>query len=190
MNISEWLETLPAYARDLKLNFSSLTQQTELNQQQIWGTVVASAAASRSPELTQVVLAETASHLSPQVVEAAKGAAAIMGMNNVYYRFLHLRLLWMYDIAKYVQQHGPEMDWSGFVGAAQRWAIDRQPTRCSNSASGRWAWCRHSTSCGLWIVAALPKMATPTLTLYNFSTSSERRKARMSRSGLSTAPPA
>jgi alkyl hydroperoxide reductase subunit D len=34
--------------------------------------------------------ADAAGHLSPQVIEAAKGAAAIMGMNNVYYRFLHL----------------------------------------------------------------------------------------------------
>ena len=43
MTLNELMETVPAYARDLKLNFSSLTQQTELNKQQIWGTVVASA---------------------------------------------------------------------------------------------------------------------------------------------------
>ncbi len=90
MTLNELMETVPAYARDLKLNFSSLTQQTELNQQQIWGTVVASAVGSRNTEFTQAVLGEAASHLSPQALEAAKGAAAIMGMNNVYYRFLHL----------------------------------------------------------------------------------------------------
>jgi alkyl hydroperoxide reductase subunit D len=90
MNLNELLETVPAYARDLKLNFSSLTQQPELNEQQIWGTIVASAVASRNAELTQAVLAEAATHLTPQALEAAKGAAAVMGMNNVYYRFLHL----------------------------------------------------------------------------------------------------
>lgn len=90
MTLNELMETVPAYARDLKLNFSTLTQQTELNQQQIWGTVVASAVASRNEELTRAVLAEAAGHLSPQALEAAKGAAAIMGMNNVYYRFQHL----------------------------------------------------------------------------------------------------
>lgn len=90
MTITELLDTLPAYARDLKLNFSSLVQQAELNPQQIWGTVVTSALASRNRELTEAALAEAASHLSPQALEAAKGAAAIMGMNNVYYRFLHL----------------------------------------------------------------------------------------------------
>lgn len=90
MTLNELMETLPAYARDLKLNFSALTQQTELTPQQLWGTVVASAIAARNEELTQAVLAEAAGHLSAQALEAAKGAAAVMGMNNIYYRFLHL----------------------------------------------------------------------------------------------------
>jgi len=90
MNLNELLETVPAYARDLKLNFSTLTQQVELTPQQIWGTVVASAVASRNPDLTQAALAEAAGHLPPQALEAAKAAAAIMGMNNVFYRFMHL----------------------------------------------------------------------------------------------------
>ena len=33
---------------------------------------------------------EAANHLTPYVLEAAKGASAIMGMNNVFYRFTHL----------------------------------------------------------------------------------------------------
>jgi lipoyl-dependent peroxiredoxin subunit D len=90
MNLEELMETLPAYARDLKLNFSSLKQQPDLNEQQTWGTIVAATIASRNAELTQAVLAEGATHLSGPALEAAKGAAAIMGMNNVYYRFLHL----------------------------------------------------------------------------------------------------
>jgi alkyl hydroperoxide reductase subunit D len=90
MTLAELMETVPSYARDLKLNFSMLSQQKELTEQQIWGTIVASAIASRSPELTRAVVAEAALHLSPQALEAAKSAAAIMGMNNVYYRFQHL----------------------------------------------------------------------------------------------------
>jgi lipoyl-dependent peroxiredoxin subunit D len=91
MTVEEIMDGLPVYAKDLKLNFSSLVrQQAELNEQQLWGTVVASAIVSRTPELTNAVLAEAATHLSPQALEAAKAAAAIMGMNNVYYRFLHL----------------------------------------------------------------------------------------------------
>jgi alkyl hydroperoxide reductase subunit D len=90
MTLNELLDTVPAYAKDLKLNLSSLLQQQELNEQQIWGTVAASAVASRNPQVIQAALAEAASRLSPPALEAAKGAAAIMGMNNIYYRFQHL----------------------------------------------------------------------------------------------------
>ena len=73
MTLEELLETLPAYSRDLKLNFSSLKQQPDLNEQQTWGTIVAAAMASRNDELTKAVLAEAGSHLSVQVLDAAKG---------------------------------------------------------------------------------------------------------------------
>lgn len=90
MTLNELMEAVPSYARDLKLNFGNLLKQPELTEQQTWGTVVASAIATRNQDLTRAALAEASSHLSPQALEAAKGAAAIMGMNNVYYRFLHL----------------------------------------------------------------------------------------------------
>jgi alkyl hydroperoxide reductase subunit D len=91
MSLDELIERTPAYAKDLKLNYSSLVrQQTELSPQQLWGTIVAAAIASRNAELTRAALADAASQLSPQALEAAKSAAAIMGMNNVYYRFTHL----------------------------------------------------------------------------------------------------
>ena len=90
MNLESLLETTPGYAKDLKLNFSSVISQTELTKQQIWGTAVASAVASRNPELIVAILDEAAKHVSAQVIDAAKGAAAVMGMNNIYYRFHHL----------------------------------------------------------------------------------------------------
>jgi alkyl hydroperoxide reductase subunit D len=90
MNLEALMDSVPAYAKDLKLNLSSVTSQTELTQQQIWGTAVASAVASRNPELLAAIVDEAAKHVSAQVIEAAKAAAAIMGMNNIYYRFHHL----------------------------------------------------------------------------------------------------
>lgn len=90
MSIEALLERVPAYAKDLKLNLSSLLRQPELTQQQIWGTAVASAIAARNPDVLKAVLADAGAQLSPQALEAAKSAAAIMGMNNIYYRFLHL----------------------------------------------------------------------------------------------------
>src|SRR5438270_1512065 len=91
MNLEGLLDSLPGYAKDLKLNFSTVVkQQTELTAQQAWGTVIACAYASGNGDLLNAVIAEASSQLSEQVIDAAKGAAAIMGMNNIYYRFLHL----------------------------------------------------------------------------------------------------
>lgn len=91
MTLDQLVDSLPSYAKDLKLNFSSLIRnQSELSASQLWGTVVASAIATRTPQLLEGVLAEAANHLSPVALEAAKAVAAIMAMNNIYYRFLHL----------------------------------------------------------------------------------------------------
>lgn len=90
MNTEALLETIPGYAKDLKLNLQSLLKQVELSEQQTWGTAVAAAIASRNSQLTETLLAEGERHLSPEAFHGAKSAAAIMGMNNVYYRFTHM----------------------------------------------------------------------------------------------------
>jgi alkyl hydroperoxide reductase subunit D len=51
---------------------------------------VASAIAARNPRLREAVLAAAASAVDAAVVEDARAAAALMAMNNVYYRFRHM----------------------------------------------------------------------------------------------------
>jgi len=90
MTLEALLESLPEYAKDLRLNWSSLANSNELSDTQRWGCFVAAAYGARSPRLLAAVEREAANHIPPQVIAAAKGAAAIMGMNNIYYRFHHL----------------------------------------------------------------------------------------------------
>ena len=90
MTIEQILDALPDYARDLKLNLGAALRQTELTEQQTWGTAVACAMAARSRLLFSTILSEAAPHLSEPALQAAKAAAAIMGMNNIFYRFRHL----------------------------------------------------------------------------------------------------
>ncbi|APH58999.1 Peroxiredoxin reductase AhpD subunit [Granulibacter bethesdensis] len=90
MSIENLKNALPEYAKDLKLNLGSLANEDVLNQQQKAGTFIASALASRSNLVTSAILAEFGPQLSAEALVAAKAAAAIMGMNNVYYRFVHL----------------------------------------------------------------------------------------------------
>ena len=97
MNIPTTIEgirdALPDYARDLKLNLGSVLTTNGapgLNEKQIWSIALASAIAARNTSFARSVEAESRAHLADVEVEGAKAAAAIMGMNNIYYRFLHL----------------------------------------------------------------------------------------------------
>jgi alkyl hydroperoxide reductase subunit D len=90
MPLALLLDAIPEYARDLKLNLSAVLAQPELSAQQAWGTAVSCAIASKSPRLTEALAVEAAQHIGERAVAAAKTAAAIMGMNNIYYRFRHL----------------------------------------------------------------------------------------------------
>jgi alkyl hydroperoxide reductase subunit D len=90
MSIEAIKGRLPDYAKDLKLNLSTVLTSPNLTPQQAWGTAVAVAIASRNDDLIKAVAADAAAHLEPVAFTAAKAAAAIMGMNNIYYRFVHL----------------------------------------------------------------------------------------------------
>jgi alkyl hydroperoxide reductase subunit D len=90
MSIETLKARLPDYAKDIRLNLGSLATEPALSAPQRAGTFIAAALASRNAEVTSAVLAEFAPALSPEALDAARAAAAIMAMNNVYYRFTHL----------------------------------------------------------------------------------------------------
>ncbi|MBX3478186.1 MAG: carboxymuconolactone decarboxylase family protein [Brevundimonas sp.] len=91
MSIDALRDLIPSYAKDISLNLSSLAGETVLNDQQKWGCFLASAHAVGTPAVVrQIETAASAAGLSPEAADAARAAAAIMGMNNIYYRSLHL----------------------------------------------------------------------------------------------------
>lgn len=90
MSLDALRDRLPAYAKDISLNLGSLANETVLNEQQKWGCFLASAHSIGVPDVVRDLEAQAATVLSPEAMTAAKSAAAIMGMNNIYYRALHL----------------------------------------------------------------------------------------------------
>jgi len=88
---SELLSTLPAEAKDLRINMKRVLEGESLNSEQTWGTALAAAYYIRHPKLTEAILADAKeAGVSEAILEDARGAAAIMGMNTIYYRFRHL----------------------------------------------------------------------------------------------------
>ena len=86
MSIDSLKGSIPEYAKDLKLNLSSIARSTVLSEQQLWGTLLATAAATKSAATLKEIAEEAADNLSAEAYNAALGAASIMGMNNVFYR--------------------------------------------------------------------------------------------------------
>jgi alkyl hydroperoxide reductase subunit D len=90
MSIDSLKPRIPDYAKDLRLNIGSLATDPTLSPQQRAGCFVASALASRNDVVTRAIIAEFAPVLTPAALDAAKSAASIMAMNNIYYRFVHM----------------------------------------------------------------------------------------------------
>ena len=78
--------------KDTRLNLSSVIESGSLTPEQRWGVAVACAYASRNDRLKEAIIEEAKKALSnaEPVLEDARAAASLMGMNNVYYRFRHM----------------------------------------------------------------------------------------------------
>ncbi|KGI76996.1 carboxymuconolactone decarboxylase family protein [Oleiagrimonas soli] len=93
MSLAELKSQLPEYAKDLRLNLESVLGENGapgLTQSQIAVIALASAIASRHVPFTASMAAWASEHADEDALRGARAAAAIMGMNNIYYRFLHL----------------------------------------------------------------------------------------------------
>lgn len=91
MNIDGLKDLLKDYAKDIRLNIGNVLSETPngLGEQARLGVFLASAYATKHPDVIKAAQ-EIAAPAGAAHVEAAKLAATLMAMNNVYYRFVHL----------------------------------------------------------------------------------------------------
>lgn len=92
MNIEQLKSEMPDFAKDIKLNLSTvLTTEgsPDLTQNQIMSIALASAYITHNQDVISSIANEANQQLSSDEIVAAKAAATIMAMNNIYYRFTH-----------------------------------------------------------------------------------------------------
>jgi lipoyl-dependent peroxiredoxin subunit D len=86
----EFLDTLkermPDYAKDIRLNLDAVIARSSLAPEDALGVALAAAFAARSATLVEAFKA----HAPPAEAQAALTAAALMGMNNVWYPFVDM----------------------------------------------------------------------------------------------------
>lgn len=83
-------DTLGDECKDLRLNLGSVLSAGSLEPVRRYGVALASAYFLRAEELARAVAEEGRDHLTPEAIDDARSAAALMAMNTVYYRFRHM----------------------------------------------------------------------------------------------------
>ncbi|WP_343549218.1 carboxymuconolactone decarboxylase family protein [Ralstonia sp.] len=88
----EFLQTLksriPDYAKDIRLNLDGTIARSSLEGNDAVGVALAAAFAAKSKVLSDAI--RNAGVLSPEEVNGALTAAALMGMNNVWYPYVEM----------------------------------------------------------------------------------------------------
>jgi alkyl hydroperoxide reductase subunit D len=90
MSLKLFADTLPEHAKDLRLNISSLLSDQLLGDNRKYGLLLACAHGTGYKPVVDAAEVEAAGKLDDAYANAARAAAAVMAMNNVYYRFVHL----------------------------------------------------------------------------------------------------
>jgi len=96
--VIELLASLPDEAKDLQINLKRVLEGESLSTEQTWGTALTAAYFVRNTQLIAAIQTDAkAAGISEPIFEDARGAAAIMGMNAIYYRFRHIMKSEVYD---------------------------------------------------------------------------------------------
>lgn len=93
MTIEKLKETIPDFAKDIRLNLSNLfgnRAQSGLTESQFYGTAMAVAFSLKDKLIMSAIMNDGEAHMSFELKHAAKIAATLMAMNNIYYRAMHL----------------------------------------------------------------------------------------------------
>ncbi len=90
MGVDAIRSAVPDYAKDLRLNLGSVITTSSLEPVMAWGSALTAALVCKNAEVIQGILEDAKEHLDETHLNGVKAAAAIMSMNNVWYKFTDL----------------------------------------------------------------------------------------------------
>lgn len=81
-------ELIPDYAKDIRLNLDGTIARSSLEGNDAVGVALAAAFAAKSKKLVDIIRQSGA--ITPEEINAALTASALMGMNNVWYPYVEM----------------------------------------------------------------------------------------------------
>jgi alkyl hydroperoxide reductase subunit D len=92
--LRSWVEiikdSIPDHSKDIRLNLDSVINRSPLSVEDTQAIALASALAAGNGELAYAIMTSGELDNFPKETEAAKTAASLMGMNNVFYPFVEM----------------------------------------------------------------------------------------------------
>jgi alkyl hydroperoxide reductase subunit D len=88
MDLQQIKDRIPDYAKDLRLNLDAVLSRSSLTPALAHGAAIAAAFAAKAPALVEALGDDTV--IDSVHTHAALTAAALMGMNNVWYPFVEM----------------------------------------------------------------------------------------------------
>ena len=92
--LRSWVEiikdSIPDHSKDIKLNLDNVINRSPLTVEDTQAVALTSALAAGNGELAYAIMTSGELDNFPKETEAAKTAASLMGMNNVYYPFVEM----------------------------------------------------------------------------------------------------
>ena len=85
--IEELKNSIPDFAKDVRLNFSSIIMNSTYEDELIYGCAYASSLSIGNKEFSKIFENECSIRLSKNFVESIKSTVAIMTMNNMWYKY-------------------------------------------------------------------------------------------------------
>lgn len=92
--LRSWVEiikdSIPDHSKDIKLNLDNVINRSPLSVEDTQAVALTSALAAGNGELAYAIMTSGELDNFPKETEAAKTAASLMGMNNVWYPFVEM----------------------------------------------------------------------------------------------------
>lgn len=93
MSIEQLKQAIPDFAKDIRLNVGNLfgnMAQSGLTETQFYGVALAVAYTLKDRRIIDAIKADGVLYITAELDHAVQTAAALMAMNNIYYRAIHL----------------------------------------------------------------------------------------------------
>ena len=87
MNLNDLKNSIPEFAKDVKLNLSSLIINSEYEEELVYGCAYASSLAIGDSYIADVFEEECKNRFGPEFILSVKATVTVMALNNVWYKY-------------------------------------------------------------------------------------------------------